>query len=137
MTNIRTTAAAFATVVGISMLGMWLVFLITRQVPEWDSKPVETSLHITAEVLTAFALIAAGAGLFLRQIWAKDIYLFSMGMLLYSVIQASGYFAQQGRFTYLSMFAVFAMLAVIFTILILFEPDDMRSPRQIRRSRVG
>lgn len=137
MTRIRITAAAFAAFVGISMLGMWLVFLITKQVPELSTRPVETSLHLTAEVLTAFALIAAGAGLYFRQVWAKDLFLVSMGMLLYSVIQAAGYFAQQGSFTYLTMFGLFAMLAVVFTILIIFEPEELKGSQQIRRSRAG
>jgi hypothetical protein len=137
MTSFRLTAAVFAIFIGASILLMWSVFLISGQVPELDTKPVETALHMTAEFLTALALIGAGAGQLTGQSWGRQAYLVSMGMLLYSVIQSAGYFAQTGQFTFIGMFAVFALLAVVFTILTIFDeaaPEDMT--RLLRRRRV-
>jgi hypothetical protein len=93
---------------------------------------VETGLHLTVEIITAFFLIAAGAGLAARLVWGKEIFLFSMGMLLYSVIQAAGYFAQQQQLTFVGMFAVFAILDVMFTVLIIFEGAQLPRATDLR-----
>jgi hypothetical protein len=135
MNSIRTMAATFAIFVGFCMLGMWILFLFTGQVPEWNTKPIETIFHLMAEVLTAFLLITAGASLLTRQFWAKDAYLVAMGMLLYSVIQAAGTFAQRGQISYTAMFAIFAVLTVTFTILIIFESSKTAETNQVRRRR--
>jgi hypothetical protein len=63
---------------------MWSILLVSGRVPELDAKPVETALHLTAEFLTALALIAAGTGMLTGQRWGRQAYLVSMGMLLYS-----------------------------------------------------
>jgi hypothetical protein len=58
-----------------------------------------------------------------------------MGMLLYSVIQAAGYFAQRGLITYTAMFAIFAVLTVTFTILIMFDSAKLAETNQVQRWR--
>ena len=133
MNSIRTTAAVFAIFIGLCLLGIWVMFLFTGQVPDWNTRPVETSLHLTAEILTAFTLIAAGASLLTQQFWAKEVYLVAMGMLLYSVIHAAGTFAQRGQISYAGMFAIFAVLAVTFTILIIFDSAKIAETNRVRR----
>jgi hypothetical protein len=116
---------------------MWSILLVSRQVPVLDTRPVEAALHLTAEFLTALVLILAGAGQLTGQRWGRPAYLVSMGMLLYSVINSAGYFAQTGQLTFIGMYAVFAVLAMAFTILTVFDeaaPEDMT--RLLRRRRV-
>jgi hypothetical protein len=138
MNPIRTTAAAFAIFVGIAIVGLWAVFLLTDQIPEWNSSPIETSLHLAAEFVTAIFLVASGAGLLLRQAWARDLYLFAMGLLMYSVIQAAGYYAQRGQMMYILMFALFALLAMMFTVLLIFETIPIPTvSRPVRRWRIS
>lgn len=43
-------AAMYSIFVGISMIGMWAAFLGTGQVPELNSKPIEITYHLIAEV---------------------------------------------------------------------------------------
>lgn len=124
MSAIRTTAAAFAIFIGIAMIGMWAILLLAGQVPEWSGRPIETTIHLTAEIITALFLVASGAGLVTRQKWARDVYLFSMGLLMYSVIQAAGYYIQRGQLTFVGMFAVFALLAMMFTVLMMFNESS-------------
>jgi hypothetical protein len=133
MNSIRTTAAAFAIFIGLCLLVIWAMFLFTGQVLELNTRPVETTLHLTAEVLTAFLLIAAGASILTQQFWAKEAYLVAMGMLLYSAIQAAGTFAQRGQIAYAGMFAIFAVLTVTFTILIFFDSAKIAETSQVRR----
>ncbi len=138
MMNIRLPATAFAIFTGIVIFFMWILLIFTKQVPELASQPMATALHLTAEFLTALALIGAGINMLTRQVFWKELYMFSMGMLIYSVVEAAGYFIQRGQITYVGMYAVFGFLAMIFGILILFEPEQPEPqprPRHYRATR--
>jgi hypothetical protein len=108
-----TFPAAYAIVVGLLILGQWVFFLITRQVPELKTERVRVLFHITAEFLTAALLIASGVGLLAQQSWAAAIYPIALGMLLYTVIVSSGYFAQKRTWPIVGMFAALLILTVI------------------------
>ena len=92
---IMTFPALYAIVVGLLIFGQWAFFLITRQVPELKTERVRVLFHIADEFLTAAVLIASGIGLFVQQSWATAIYPVAAGMLLYTIIVSSGYFAQK------------------------------------------
>jgi hypothetical protein len=119
----RGIAAAYSIFMGVAMIGMWAIFLLTGQVPELSTTPIATSLHIVAEFLTAFALLVGGYGLLAKREWGEQAHLVSLGMLLYAVVQASGYFGQQGEVAFIGMFAVFAILTVVFVGLALLNKE--------------
>ncbi len=135
MTNIRYPAAAFAIFTGIAIFFIWVLLIFTGQVPELATQPVAIALHLTAEFLTALAIIGAGINIFTRQFFWKEVYMFSMGMLIYSVIQNAGYFIQRNQITYVGMYAVFGFLAMIFSILILFEQEAQETQPRTRHYR--
>ena len=56
---------------GVLMIGQWAFFLLGGQVPELQTTPVQTALHLAAELSTALALIVCGAGLLRRTAWAR------------------------------------------------------------------
>lgn len=99
-------SGAFGVVVGILMLAQWAFFLLAGQVPELQTEPWRIALHLAAEFITALGLIVSGAALLRRAPWAVKSYLVFAGMLLYSVIASPGYFAQQGQWAMVGMFAV-------------------------------
>ena len=105
--------ALYAIVVGLLILGQWAFFLITRQVPELKTERVRVLFHIADEFLTAALLIASGVGLLAQQSWAVAIYPVAMGMLLYTIIVSSGYFAQKHVWPMVIMFAVLLVLTAI------------------------
>lgn len=109
----------FAIVVSMGMIAMWSASYFTRQIPELETEPIRIKFHLAAEFATAITLLIAGVGLITNQGWAESIYLVSMGMLLYTVIVSPGYFAQKGQWTYIGMFAVILILAVVSIIMIL------------------
>lgn len=100
----------YAIAVGALMLAQWAFFLATGQVPELQSEPWRIALHLAAEFLTATGLIIAGWGVLCRSGWAAKTYLFFAGMLGYSVIASPGYFAQQGQWGLVAMFAILFIL---------------------------
>ncbi len=103
----------YAIVVGLLIFGQWMFFLITRQVPELKTERVRVLFHIADEFLTAVVLIASGVGLLAPLAWAAAIYPVAAGMLLYTIIVSSGYFAQKRMWPIVIMFAVLLILTVI------------------------
>ena len=112
-------AAIYAIVVGAGMIGQWLVFLATGQVPEVVTEPLRLRFHLAAEFATALALLAGGLALLTGQAWGRWCYLLAMGMLLYTVIVSPGYFAQKGQWAFVGMFAVVLLLALVSIVLII------------------
>ena len=106
-------AAIYAIVVGAGMIGQWLVFLATGQVPELVTEPLRIRFHLAAEFATALALLVGGLALLTGQAWGRWFYLLAMGMLLYTVIVSPGYFAEQGNWVFVGMFAVLLLLALV------------------------
>jgi len=112
---LKKIAAYYCIFIGVSMTAIWLIFYFTGSIPEIEAEPVEFGLHILAELITAILLIISGIGLFKSKKWAYEIYLFSLGMLSYTLIMSPGYFAQKGDFNFVLMFMVFiiATLALL------------------------
>ncbi len=102
--------ALYAIVVGLLIFGQWAFFLITRQVPELKTERVRVLFHIVDEFLTAVMLLVSGLGLLTQQAWAPALYPLAAGMLLYTIIVSSGYFAQKRAWPIVGMFAVLLVL---------------------------
>ncbi len=105
-------SAFYGIFVGALMFAQWIFFLVTGQVPELQAEPYRIALHLTAELVTAAGLIVTGVALLKRVSWAAKAYLVFAGMLIYSVIASPGYFAQQGQWALVAMFAILLTLAV-------------------------
>jgi peptidoglycan/LPS O-acetylase OafA/YrhL len=111
-------ASIFALVVGVGMIGQWLLFLATGQVPELQTEPLRIRFHLAAEFATAVALLIGGIALLTGQSWGRWFYLLAMGMLLYTVIVSPGYFAEKGQWAFVGMFAVVLLLALLSIVLV-------------------
>ena len=99
-------SAWYGIVVGVLMLSQWTFFIATGAVPELHSAPWSIGFHLAAELLTALGLIVSGAALLKSKIWGSMCLLVALGMLIYSLIASPGYFAQQGAWGLVGMFAV-------------------------------
>lgn len=110
------SAGIYAIVVGSLMIIMWSIFVATGQVPEFQSRPVEITLHLIAEFVTATGLVIGGA-LTIRKIrLGVPILLFSMGLLMYTLIVSPGYYIEGGAVFFVLMFALVFVLSAIFLI---------------------
>lgn len=119
--NIKKIAALYSVIIGIAMIGMWLLFIATDQVSELKTEPLRITYHLIAEFLTAALLLIAGFGLFTNQKWGFHIFLISLGMLLYTVIVSAGYYAEKGEIAMIGMFSIFQILTIIFIILSFYK----------------
>lgn len=112
--KLRKTIALFSIIVGMAMLGISILQLLTGQAPELQSAPIEIALALTADGVTAIMLLVSGIGLLTMRIWAEKLYLFALGMLVYSVLISSGYFGQAENTVFVVLFAVLFLLSTIF-----------------------
>jgi len=103
-------------VIGLGMVGQWLFFLLTNNVPEIQTAPVSISFHLTIELLTALILISVF--FLLRETTEKKRYfaVYGQGMLGYTVVNSAGYFAQSGDWMFLIMFSLLLCVSVVNTL---------------------
>jgi len=106
-------AGWYSIIVGLLMLVQWGFFLAAGQVPELRTEPLRIAFHLAGEFATALALLAAGVGIIRRLAWGRAAAFVALGMLIYTVIVSPGYFAQQGGWALVLMFAVLLVLALV------------------------
>ena len=92
--RLRRTVSGYAIIVGLAMIGIWIMLLITGQDPQLQTElrtiSISISTAITSDFLTAAVLFAAGVGLIMNCEWAAKLFLLSMRFLFYSVVNAAG-----------------------------------------------
>lgn len=108
------------------MIGMWTMFIITDQVPELKDAPMKIYYHLTAEFLTAILLLISGFTLIKNHSLSIQIYLISLGMLLYTVIVSAGYYANTGEAPMVLMFTVFQVLTALFIVVSLYKYKELK-----------
>ncbi len=124
----KTAIGIYALVVGLGVLGLWTMLLLGGQVPELETEPASIATHMTAEGLMAVLLIASATGLFLKRRFAPHLMLLSSGMVIYSVINSSGYYLEQNNIGMVGMFALLAVLTVIAVALLRRSDAFSQSP---------
>jgi len=115
--KIKNISAIYAISVGVSMLGMWIMFFLTNNIPELKTEPLRIGMHLLAEIITAIMLIICGVFLLRDKERAFGLYLISVGMLLYTLIASSGYFLQIGDYGFVLMFGILIVITVILIVL--------------------
>lgn len=111
--------AIFSIIIGIGMIVQWSLLYFKRQIPELETERVRIIFHITAELVTAMALILGGTGLLGNWEWGVPVYLIAIGMLLYTAIVSPGYFAQKGQWGWLGIFGTLIVTALVSVIFVL------------------
>ncbi|MFA5055192.1 MAG: hypothetical protein WC562_03335 [Dehalococcoidia bacterium] len=118
-------ASIFAIIVGVMMIAQWTITIAKKRVPSLEDDAtagrglIEMRFHWAAEFLTATLLIVGGIALLLDFDWAENVYLVSIGMLIYTVINSPGYFAQQRKWPMVGMFATIFALSIVSVVLVL------------------
>jgi len=101
-----TLAAVHAILVGIFLVSQWVHYLSIKQVSELETEPAKILFHLAAEFITAGALLVGGWGLLTDRSWGRQVYLISMGMLLYTVIDSPGHFVEIRNWLMVGVFVI-------------------------------
>jgi hypothetical protein len=64
----------------------------------------------------AILLLISGISILRGKIYGRTIFLISNGMLIYSVLNAAGYYGQRNNFAMVGMFAIIFVISSIFLI---------------------
>lgn len=116
----------FLVLMGIGVAGIWTADLLSGKFSgqghlfRWKEGENMVWPHLLAEYLMALALVTGGAGLWLGQSWALPVSLLSLGAIIYSAINSSGWvIAKKERIAYgipiwvCLVLAVFSLLYLI------------------------
>lgn len=96
--------------VGVLMLGVWIVLLARHQVVEVRDGSKAIRFHLVAEWLTAGLLLVGAAALWIGISWAGPLLATALGAALYTTINSPGYYADRGERAPVVMFIVLAVL---------------------------
>jgi hypothetical protein len=106
-------------IIGFLMIAQWVFFIASGNVPEFKTTPISIGFHISIEIITALILIYA-ALISRKRVVRQSLLLYGQGMLGYTVINSSGYFAQSGQWVFLLMFAILLGVS-IYNAIVLFK----------------
>jgi len=123
--KIEKISAFFAIVMGIFIIGTWIIFYVTDSIPELKIEPVRIGMHLLAEALTGLGLIMGGYGLVENKKWGHNIHLVSMGMLLYTLIISPGYYAEKRNYLIVGIFSFFFLVNILLIILTIFTKKNL------------
>jgi hypothetical protein len=109
--------ALFSIVVGIGICGIWIMLMSAGGIAELETEPVRITLHVLSEFLTALLLIIGGVALLKKKSRAKAFFYVSQGMLIYSVLNAAGYYVQLNNAAMGIMFSVILAISAVLLIM--------------------
>ena len=119
---IEIIASIYTIIIGIAMLCMWIFLLGKKEVPELTTKPTQITFHLIAEFITSVMLLIGGIGLFTNQSWGLVIFYISIGMIIYSSINAAGFYGQLKDWPMFIILLTFTIISlIIVTLLILVD----------------
>lgn len=102
------------------MLCMWIFLLGKKEVPELSTKPTQITFHLIAEFLTSVILIIGGFGMFTHQSWGSVLFFISIGMIIYSTINAAGFYGELKDWPMFIILLVFTIVSLLIATLLIF-----------------
>ena len=111
----------YAIIIGIGIIGLWTMLLRTNRVPELKTESVAIKFHITAEMTMGILSLLSGIFLLIGLSWAPYFFILAMGLIIYAVINSSGYYGQRNQWSFVIMFGIILTASVSLTILNIFS----------------
>ncbi len=105
----------YSILVATCVIIMWTFILSGKVLPEGKT---ELSFHLTAEFLMAPLCLSSGVFLLRKRPGAEKFSILGLGMLLYSVLNAAGYYAERKE---TGMVIMFIILLVFTTIALMWQ----------------
>ncbi|NHJ87699.1 MAG: hypothetical protein FK734_19715 [Asgard group archaeon] len=115
-TTLGLVSGIYSLIIGTAIIGLWLMLIIRKQIPELKDEPITIYFHITAEMLMGFLAVISGILILIDHIWGYYLFLISSGLCIYAVINSSGYYAQRKTWIFVGLFAVILIMSVVLSI---------------------
>jgi len=101
--------AIYTIFIGISVVGMWALIFSRGEIQEGT---IEIIFHLISEFIMAVACIVSGIMLLKKRQWAKGLNLAALFMVVYSLLNAAGYYGWKGDNTALILFLLLLILTL-------------------------
>jgi hypothetical protein len=111
-------------IIGIGIIGLWTMLLLTDQVPELETEPWSIAFHIVIETTMALCAIWTGVAMIKTYTYWRYLTLFTNGLLVYSVVNSSGYYGDLGQFPMMIMFAIILGFTLVVSYLIVTQKSE-------------
>lgn len=111
----------YAIIIGIGIIGLWIMLYRTKQIPELKTEPIAIKFHLTAELTMGLLCLTSGILLLLGVSWSPYFYITAMGLVIYAVINSAGYYGQNRQWAFVTMFAVILIVSISLVILIIIS----------------
>ena len=108
----------YSLIIGIGIIGLWLMLILTKQVPEIKTEPIAIGFHIIIENIMGILSLISGVILFIDLACGSLLFILSSGLVIYAVINSAGYYGQKKQWPFVSMFGV---ILIISSILVIFH----------------
>ena len=105
----RKILAYYSIFLGLSVIAMWIMILLNGSPQEGN---IELSFHLFSEFFMAFICVYSGILLLKQKQTGRLLNLTGLGMVIYSVLNAAGYYGERGDFSIMIMFTVLMILTI-------------------------
>ena len=95
---------------GISVIAMWTMILLTATPPEGKT---ELSFHLFSEFLMAILCLFSGILLLRKKSISRLLNILGLGMVIYSVLNAAGYYGEKNEIPMMILFIVLLILTSV------------------------
>ncbi len=102
--------AFYSLIMGLAVLGIWTMLLTSGTIPEGKT---ELGFHLYAEFALAIILLVSGIMLLKGKPFAVETNMGGLGMLVYSTLNAAGYYGERGDKTAMTLFVTLFILTVV------------------------
>jgi len=110
----KKTIGIYSIILGISIIALWIVLLISNNVPEVQTEPISIIFHLCAELLMGLMLLISGISLIRKSKVGDILFLISSGMVIYSIINSSGYYGNSGEWSMVTVFILILLVTLFF-----------------------
>lgn len=104
----------YSVFIGISVIALWIMILFKQSPPEGKT---ELAFHLFSEFLMAMICLVSGILLLKKNHIGKPLNFIGLGMAIYSILNAAGYYGQNSNFYMMIMFIllfIVTMTALLF-----------------------
>lgn len=127
------SVAVYQLAIGVGVITWWAFAITTGRVPEIEAGEREIWFHLTAEMVMAGLLIAAGVRVRTGRWGARPLSALALGTLVYSCVNSAGHFADEGMWSMVAVFGVLVVAtALVFLQVARTSPDPDGGARPLR-----
>jgi hypothetical protein len=111
----------YSLVIGIGIIGLWLMLILTKQVPEIQTEPIAIGFHIVVENIMGILALVSGIILLIDLACSPILFVLLSGLVIYAVINSAGYYGQKKQWLFVGMFGAILITSITLVVFHVFN----------------